>query len=618
MRLGIASFAAGLLSALVFSQQVPRFVAGVDVVEIDVAVLGKDRKPIRGLTAADFTIREDGEPQRIVAFDEIYSPPPAPPSAPWMRDIGRDVETNGQAEHNTFVLIIDDAMSGLNMGGPKAPTAIFAWKKTMEVARRAVASLGDGDLASVVYTNDNWKGVNFTRDRSKLMASIGKMTIGPKPECSQWLGSTQSLLSTVEALSTIQHRRKTVMYITRGLDVPILGMADGCREQAQGYVYEAMRKAQAANVNVYAIDAEGLRPDAGITNPFLVYIQDISDNTGGRPIINTNDPQEKVSEILEEARAYYLIGYELSKRAVAGKFHRIEVKVNRPGAEVIHRSTRFEAVPENDSRKLAPLEASVSNFLPNADARLALSAAPFGQEDGSARVIIGLDGQWPDPSPGRPRDDLKLTVRAFTTDGRPVTSVDQSVPVRLTQEAPLTASGSPAMRGPSFSVASELALKPGDYALRVGVNSPALNVSASVYADIHVPDFKKSALSLSGMIVTDSSGSSFRGDVLQTIEPMTRRTFATDERLQGFLRVYQGGTGTPVAAAIRTRLMSDKNATVLDRSETLPASLFARDRQADFFVRLPLATLTVGEYWLSIEATAGKANVRRDLRFTIR
>ena len=44
----------------------PSFRSGIDIVELDVSVLGKDRMPIRGLTAADFTVLEDGKPQPVV------------------------------------------------------------------------------------------------------------------------------------------------------------------------------------------------------------------------------------------------------------------------------------------------------------------------------------------------------------------------------------------------------------------------------------------------------------------------------------------------------------------------------------------------------------------------
>jgi len=53
---GVAA-ATALASQLPSAQQQPTqptFRTGVDVVQVDVSVLDKDRKPIRGLTTADF------------------------------------------------------------------------------------------------------------------------------------------------------------------------------------------------------------------------------------------------------------------------------------------------------------------------------------------------------------------------------------------------------------------------------------------------------------------------------------------------------------------------------------------------------------------------------------
>lgn len=54
-------------------------------------VLDKDRRPVRGLTAADFTVIENGRSLAIVDFTSVELPPPVEPSAPWMRDVAPDV-----------------------------------------------------------------------------------------------------------------------------------------------------------------------------------------------------------------------------------------------------------------------------------------------------------------------------------------------------------------------------------------------------------------------------------------------------------------------------------------------------------------------------------------------
>ena len=63
-------------------QPAPTFRAGIDVVQLDVSVLDKNRRPIKGLTAADFTVLENGKPQPIVAFDEVDIPDATAPSTP--------------------------------------------------------------------------------------------------------------------------------------------------------------------------------------------------------------------------------------------------------------------------------------------------------------------------------------------------------------------------------------------------------------------------------------------------------------------------------------------------------------------------------------------------------
>ena len=75
----------------------PTFRTGVDVVQLDVTVLDKDRHPVRGLTADDFTILERGKPQSIVAFSAVDVPAPAPSA-----ETGRTLTFNSSPEARTI------------------------------------------------------------------------------------------------------------------------------------------------------------------------------------------------------------------------------------------------------------------------------------------------------------------------------------------------------------------------------------------------------------------------------------------------------------------------------------------------------------------------------------
>lgn len=52
----------------------PTFRLGVDLVQVDVAVLDRDRRPVRGLTAENFAVLEDGKLRPVVAFTEVELP----------------------------------------------------------------------------------------------------------------------------------------------------------------------------------------------------------------------------------------------------------------------------------------------------------------------------------------------------------------------------------------------------------------------------------------------------------------------------------------------------------------------------------------------------------------
>ena len=163
-----ASFCLVALGAGLFAQapQAPTFRGGVDLVHLDVSVLDNDRRPIRGLTAPDFTVLEDGRPQPIVAFSAVEMSRLAPPSAAWIRQVGPDVTTNEiarNAEGRLIVLLLDDALI------PFDPRFI---RNAKDVGRRVVDQVTPADRVAVVFSAGSGGTQNFTSDRTRLLSAI--------------------------------------------------------------------------------------------------------------------------------------------------------------------------------------------------------------------------------------------------------------------------------------------------------------------------------------------------------------------------------------------------------------------------------------------------------------
>src|SRR5579871_1560668 len=103
-------------AAPVASPQKPTFSTALDVVKLDVSVTGPDHRPLKGLSAADFTLLEDKLPRPLVGFAEVDIPEAPTPTAKWQRDATDDVATNDVSDKRLFVIVVDD-----HSFGPKLP-----------------------------------------------------------------------------------------------------------------------------------------------------------------------------------------------------------------------------------------------------------------------------------------------------------------------------------------------------------------------------------------------------------------------------------------------------------------------------------------------------------------
>lgn len=620
--------------------QPAQFKSSVDIVHLDVSVLDRDRRPVRGLKPDDFTILENGQRQQIAVFTAVDIPDPPATSAPWVRSVAPDVLTNaGVEERRLFLIVIDDAAIQADLG---------AMNNVKKVGRQVIDRLGPSDLAGVIFTRDNRNSQDFTADHARLLTAVNKYTVGFRDMGGAGIAGADDLYfgysvgvlrSAVEMFSALPDRRKSIIYLGQGLPVDLAAVAGpaapGLPENGgasaiavQGSMGRLMTEmsrlfqyATRANVNVYTVDVCGLRvegPRTCMPGLEVDYLLTLAANTGARAVINTNDFEPGITEIFEENASYYLLGYQPVDPRQDGKFRRLEVRVNRPGLQIRTRSGYDGAKPDNAKRQAAlaasPLGAALSGILPKSDLPLQLSAVPFaiaGKKEVAVAIVAGVRQPIREMAM-RNVEKVDLQVSAFNVEGKPFGSARMRADVAIRAGASGLA---------EYEVLSRLDLKPGRYQLRIAANVGSLATSGSLYYDVDVPDFSTAPVSLSGLVVSASPGPIVASNgalagVLPVV-PTTRRVFTRGDTAAAFVRVYQGGKGPLSVVPLRVLLRNQDDLVIIDRRQDLTADRFTAPRSADVRVELPVGRLPAGAYLLTIEAGAGKTIARRDMRFNI-
>jgi len=595
----------------------PQFRTGVEVVEVDVSVLDAKRRPVRGLTAADFTVLEDGKPQEILSFTPIDVPPAQAAPEGWMRDVSPDTRTNLAGADRLTVLVLDDAQV--------RPMPLHG-QNVKAMARAVVDRLGPNDLMAIVFTRNNSGAQPFTNDRQLLLKAIESFNSGyvagmPGDRGAALAagyfaeGSLITLRYVAESLRDTTQRRKTVFYISPGV---YIDGSDDLRREANLII----ERAKEANVNVYGLDPSGLGGlDAEDSVATLGTSQRMANdllhvlavNTGGRALVNRNEVVSGVGEVFDENSSYYLVGYRSSNTSTSTKFRRIDVRVNRSDVTVRARSgyrAHGSAKPEADKGGASPaLIKAMRDAAPRGDVAMQMTAAPFATPDKKdATVAIAIALRQPRLAlGGRVVEHVSMIVGAYEPDGRRGPSERLNARVVLKQtEDPFV----------HYELLTRLQMAPGRYQIRVAAESALHAKEGSLHYDVVIPDFTKGDLNLSGVIISaepnvPAAGSERLGAVVPVV-PTSRREFWPGDSVSAFVRVYQKARATdPVKLTLQVRDADDRK--VFERSDTLATTLTASLRSADYRIALPLNVLPPGPYLLTVEAASGKATARRDV-----
>ena len=627
------------------TSQAPIFRSTVDIVRVEATVLDKDRRPVRGLTADDFTVLENGQERPVVAFAPVELPqvPSAATSiAAWVREAPRDVVSNDGPDAGRLIVIAFDWS-----------IRFYDQQLARRIALAAVDRLGPTDQATVIFTRPNGaagRPQNFTADRALLRAAIREpiapALTDPHPDrsgrlidpegyssgdCFCGLCTLESLTQLGRMLRSVSQRPKVVLFIgtyVRSFEgmrptVPVvipgeitpsfssMPGTNTCSPRLRDARRDFERAMGESNVTVHVIDPVGL--ETGVNSPLgpdrmrerLDSLPIMADMTGGRTVTNAAAPEDQVAAILEESSAYYVLGFTPASSTKRDATRRIEVRARKSGFTVKARNQYSLAEqPVAASRPEEAMKRAVSDVLPARGTPLEMSAVPFIAGARTAALLVGRFG-------GDAARPTAMLSAALTQRAAPVTTRRVAIPPAADRGKGLAAAG----------LVSVLLLEPGAYELRVATESSA-GGTGSVHTFVEIPDFRRAPLAMSGVLLHVSPEEPVALDEVGSglpFVPTARRKFAPGDAISAFVQVTQGTARKDALqpTQLRLRINDARDAIVRNQSGTLSPAEFGKNRTANARLSVPLRELPPGEYLLTLEATSGEHRAERLLRFEV-
>ena len=323
----------------------PIFRAGTDLVRVDVTVTQRGDEPVTDLKMEDFEITDDGVPQTVetLKFIQVDGTRQSNLDEPLeIRSKEHALLEAAREDVRLFAIFLDDYHIA------KRPEITLPLRDALT---KFVNQLGPNDLVALMEPLTTLYDLKYTRSKSELLNRIRTFegrygetfpvkSVIEEAQLSQrnWMELRSGVtLSALKALATqmggLRDGRKSILFFSQGPGVRPGSPNDHLMQE----IDEAANR---GNVTIHVIDP---RPLGTVGFGGDTILRRLAADTGGRAIVNTNNPTEQLASVMADASAYYLVGYTPTRRTNDGKFHEIKVRVKRRGVQVTARRGYWSA-----------------------------------------------------------------------------------------------------------------------------------------------------------------------------------------------------------------------------------------------------------------------------------
>jgi VWFA-related protein len=649
------------------SQQ-PRatFRSGRDLVSVDVVVRDRDGNIVRGLTAADFEVREDGRPQEILglSFEEIADTAVAPLSSV-------DLLAGAEERMSDTSSEPPKPMAAADVAGRRLIVLLFDISSMQpEDVQRAVDSankfvaeqMSPADLVAVATVSTALDVLtDFSGDRTKVAASLAQLaytegTATPPPDASTAATDEAAAAATeataaetsemdmfnndvrLRALRTLAEslgpveQKKAILYFSAGME------RSGQDNQIE--LRTAINAAVRAHVSIYPVDTRGLQAvvpggDArqasgrgqslfsgrGVAQQFsrLAASQDtltsLAADTGGRAFTDTNNFGEAFDRVRRDISAYYLLGYSSTNPTKDGRFRRIQVRVKRDGLRVEARAGYFaerDFAHTNRTDRETQLQEQMFSPVSATDVPVMVTGGFFRLAADRYYVPISVAVPGYAVPVKSDKEEVSIDILGIVSDeqGRPLGRMRETL-----KFPPATGT---TLAGKQVLYQSGVALPPGRFSVKVVVRENTTGRMGSFEAPVGVPELKQAPVKVSSVVLSTQLQQTRGGNRNQNplvrdgmqLLPNVTHVVSRDQKLYFYYEVYEpgeadGGPHLETSLAFYRGKVKVYETPVVQR-----ATIDAADRKAALFqFEIPAGSFASGLYTCQIniiDAAAGR------------
>jgi VWFA-related protein len=650
--------------------QQPQFRAGVDLVQVDVVALDQNGHPVRGLTAADFTLLDRQKAQRISTFKEVTLTGPAAasaalPASPAVLVVKDDIVSNQIPPADRLVVMILDDFHTFRQRSDRVK----------DIAHKVANALGPQSSMAVLFTSGH-HSTEFTRDPADVSAAIDAFVgatpgrrpspgsddprtpfkgdpLGKAPPYNEkWdlsnffsdLTLPNTIHDAARMLLGAESGRKAFVLISESVGNNLTGMFKGVPPSGArpNYYRRALQWAveslEQANITLYAFDPRGAvsdhdvplecapgLPGQRVRDPcvgdlirtpdknYVRYAQNglsiTAEAAGGFAVTNSDDFDGGIARLREEIDHYYLLGFSPIDPTGRG-FRPVTVTVNRPGVTLHYRRGYVLESAETPPASADPLVALSAGLVPRTDLPLRLTAMPLGAPDATVKgkPQTRLLALVEATVPRGTATELRYGLAAANLDsGQIVSNVTNSVTLPAADQAS-------AVAGQDFKVELpiEVVLPPGRYQLRASALESGLEKGGSVYLTLQVPNLTAGALVVGNPLLGSSARvaaamASGPAVVKLPFTPTLDRVFDQADILRVFCPLVARPGSRPTATL---DVIGNNEAVALSATPVVDATGIAAD--------ISLTILDPGPYKLRLRVTDGPQTTERVVPLVIR